>query len=261
MTDDFKSKLKVLRELAKDDNLWSVITCLRGPDFPSERPNMSEAEHKKAYKARRDRKFDTVEIIRAASVGQVGGARVHVDDHVTLPPKDQWDHFDKHVARAAAALGLKVKLRKPKGTLPVAIEPIKPFNATSLTGQQPPAVKHTTGPAPYASNKYNLVKHKQVETKAYLTFSPVVLEWVKDPKLMPQWVHVWKYAILYVDSMQPDKAVLFSYNKTTQSLQYTTTMTGVLEESWVGASFVSNDVLAYQKELVLNLKDANEAAH
>ena len=89
---------------------WDILTCLRGPDAPSERPDMASKEAAEAYAGRRKRKYDTVEVIRhAAFFGASGGcARHHKGDVVKLPPRQQWDHFDKHVARAANALGLKV---------------------------------------------------------------------------------------------------------------------------------------------------------
>lgn len=95
---------------------WDMITCLRGPDSPSERPDMSAQEASVAYSARRERKYKTVEVIRnKAFFGVIGGAaRSHKGDSVTLPPRNQWDHFDKHVERAAKALGLKVIIEGEK---------------------------------------------------------------------------------------------------------------------------------------------------
>ncbi len=95
--------------------LWDVITGLRGPDSPSERPNMTSDESSRAYDLRRARKRDTVEVIRGKAMnGRCGGAaRFRTDlDYVTLPPEDEWEHFDKHVARAARALGLRVVIRE-----------------------------------------------------------------------------------------------------------------------------------------------------
>ena len=91
---------------------WDVITCQRGPDSPSERPDMGPAESAKAYKGRRERKYNTVEVIRAASFGGVvgGAARSHKADKVVVPPPEQRDHFDRHVVRAAGVLGLKVEV-------------------------------------------------------------------------------------------------------------------------------------------------------
>ena len=93
---------------------WDVITCQRGPDSPSERPNMTSKESSAAYAGRRERKHRTVEVIREVSFfGAVGGAaRHHKAEAVQLPPSSEWDHFDKHVARAAKALGIKVETLK-----------------------------------------------------------------------------------------------------------------------------------------------------
>lgn len=97
---------------------WDIMGCVRGPDaglgVMSERPDMKSKDHEEAYAGRRSRKYDTVEIIRQAMFfGAMGGAaRSHKGDTVTLPPSGSWDHFDKHVARAARALGLKVKEKK-----------------------------------------------------------------------------------------------------------------------------------------------------
>lgn len=90
--------------------LWDLMCALRGPDSPSERGNMGSAEAAAAYKGRRARKFKTVEVVRQkAFYGVIGGcARHHNDDHITLPPEAEWDHFDRHMQRAASILGLTV---------------------------------------------------------------------------------------------------------------------------------------------------------
>lgn len=103
-------------KLPEGHKLWEIMSAQRGPDAPSERPNMSAAEHRTAYAARRKRKYNTVEVIRSASFGGVvgGSARHHKDDHITLPPESQWDHFDNHCYRAANVLGLKVVIEEEK---------------------------------------------------------------------------------------------------------------------------------------------------
>lgn len=95
--------------------LWDIITCQRGPDSPSERPDMTEAESATAYRLRRERKRATVEVIRKQAFGGVvGGAARWRDDikYVTLPPQNEWDHFDRHVEKAARAMGLEVKIQE-----------------------------------------------------------------------------------------------------------------------------------------------------
>ena len=89
---------------------WDLMGCVRGPDSPSERPDMTSSESAAAYAGRRKRKYNTVEIIREAMFfGSVGGAaRYHKDSKVTLPNRHSYDHFDKHVERGANAIGLKV---------------------------------------------------------------------------------------------------------------------------------------------------------
>lgn len=106
-----KDKLEVVRGLLQNDNtgLWDVLTCQRGPDTPSERSEMTASEYSAAYKARRERKYKTVEVIRAAAGISASGARKHKDDKVVLPNSQKWDHFDRHVYAAARALGLKVE--------------------------------------------------------------------------------------------------------------------------------------------------------
>lgn len=88
---------------------WDILTCLRGPDSPSESSNMTDGERSKAYSGRRARKFDGVEIIREAAFFGMsgGGARRHKGDTVTL--HGNGDHHDRHLSRAAEVLGLKVK--------------------------------------------------------------------------------------------------------------------------------------------------------
>ena len=106
---------KIVAEFLKTSSgahqFWEIITGLRGPDSPSELDNMPSDVYAKAYDARRKRKAKTVEVIRGKAFFGVssGSARVRHDrDYVVVPKKHQ-DHFDKHVVRAAEALGLEVK--------------------------------------------------------------------------------------------------------------------------------------------------------
>jgi hypothetical protein len=119
--DPKKASLDELRQFLGDviqynpqsKELWDLLTSLRGPDSPSETSTMSPSEASKAYDARRKRKHLTVEVIRGRAFnGIVGGAaRFRTDiDFVTLPPRKEWDHFDKHVERAALVLGLGIKI-------------------------------------------------------------------------------------------------------------------------------------------------------
>ena len=103
--------------------LWDLLCGLRGPDSPSERPNMSDVERQRAYKGRRARKYATVEVVREkAFFGVTGGcARHHDSDHITLPPTTEWDHFDHHMKRAADTIGLKVVIQE-KATRPRVVE-------------------------------------------------------------------------------------------------------------------------------------------
>lgn len=111
----FDQSRRIIGELISHNpnsgRLWDILTCLRGPDSPSERLDMSPKEASKAYTERRARKFDTVEVIREmAFFGACSGqARHRAGDEVTLPPRKEWDHFDKHVSRAANAVGLRVR--------------------------------------------------------------------------------------------------------------------------------------------------------
>ena len=68
---------------------WDILSCVRGPDSPSERPDMTSEENFVAYAGRRARKYN--------------------GNKVTLPSQSKHDHFDRHVEYAAAILGLKVK--------------------------------------------------------------------------------------------------------------------------------------------------------
>lgn len=112
--EDIRKLIAAWFKTGKGGGFWDLITALRGPDYPSERPNMSAGESAEAYAARRKRKYASTEVIRAkAFYGVIGGAaRSHDGDHITLPPQDQWDHFDKHMARAAGVLGLEVRTEK-----------------------------------------------------------------------------------------------------------------------------------------------------
>jgi hypothetical protein len=94
------------------DKLWDIMTALRGPDSPSEDSQQDSKTYSEAYRGRRERKYAGVEIIRQhAFFGAMGGgARHHNDDKVVL--LNGTDHHDRHLARAAAVLGLKVERRK-----------------------------------------------------------------------------------------------------------------------------------------------------
>lgn len=97
---------------------WDVMGCIRGPDYPSERPDMTSYESSAAYKARRKRKYNTVEVIRDVMFFGVvgGGARHHNDVKVIIAHPNKQDHFDRHVDAAARTLGLQVEyLREPDG--------------------------------------------------------------------------------------------------------------------------------------------------
>ena len=93
---------------------WDIMGCVRGPDSPSETPSMSSTERNVAYRGRRARKYDTVEVLREEMFfGKVGGAaRHHKGDSVKVSPSNKQDHFDVHMIRGAQALGLKVKYHK-----------------------------------------------------------------------------------------------------------------------------------------------------
>lgn len=93
---------------------WDLLSCVRGPDSPSERADMDSTTHDKTYSQRRARKYNTVEVIRSAMFfGTVGGAaRHHSGTSVTVPPSINQDHFDRHVVRAANILGLKIKYKQ-----------------------------------------------------------------------------------------------------------------------------------------------------
>jgi len=94
--------------------LWDLITCMRGPDHPSERPDMLPEDARIAYAARRARKRETVEVIRGKAFdGYVpGAARFRTDiNHVTLPPVRERDHFDRHVAEVADLLGITIRVK------------------------------------------------------------------------------------------------------------------------------------------------------
>lgn len=110
----FDEKRRKIGEWLKESEgskLWDLMCALRGPDSPSERSSMGDKERAAAYQGRRKRKRETVEVIREkAFFGVIGGAARHHDaDKVVLPPSREWDHFDQHVQRAAAILGLTVE--------------------------------------------------------------------------------------------------------------------------------------------------------
>lgn len=111
MTKTLKDHLGYLAEVVNKDGgkgLWDIITALRGPDSPSEIGSSGGPVWNALYEARRARKYKTTEIIRAVAGLHGGAARYHMGDHVIVPTGPNQDHFDKHVVKAANALGIKV---------------------------------------------------------------------------------------------------------------------------------------------------------
>lgn len=90
--------------------LAAILAAQRGPDSPSERGDMDRAEYDRRYLGRRARKRSSGEVIRAASFFGIGhvGCRVRKDTKIVLPPRNVWDHYDKHQAEAAHYLGIEV---------------------------------------------------------------------------------------------------------------------------------------------------------
>ena len=91
-------------------SLAIILAAQRGPDSPSERPDMAPEEHDRHYWGRRARKKSSGEVIRSVSFFGLGrvGARSRQGESITLPPRTKWDHYDKHQAEAARVLGIKV---------------------------------------------------------------------------------------------------------------------------------------------------------
>lgn len=91
-------------------SLAAILAAQRGPDSPSERADMERIDYDRAYWGRRARKASSGEVIREASFFGIGrvGARSRKGDSIVLPPSNLWDHYDKHMASAAEALGIKV---------------------------------------------------------------------------------------------------------------------------------------------------------
>lgn len=100
----------------RGQKLWDLLTGLRGPDEPSERSDQDSTVNAANYAGRRKRKYNSTEVIReAAFFGVVGGsARYHQANEIILPPGNEWDHFDKHMARSAHAVGLKIMDKRLK---------------------------------------------------------------------------------------------------------------------------------------------------
>lgn len=107
---------RLLRENSNSATIWDIMACVRGPDYPSERKDQESGARAISYNRRRQRKKETVEVIRHAMFfGMVGGsARSRSADKVKLPPQSEWDHFDGHVKRAATPLGLEIKTKTKK---------------------------------------------------------------------------------------------------------------------------------------------------
>jgi len=117
--DEMRKQIGEWLQSNEGGRLWDLLTCLRGPDSPSELVNVHSPENSANYKLRRERKYDTVEVIRQkAFFGVVGGsARHHDQDYVVVNPPDEQDHFDRHVLKAACALGLEVRVKEKEKKL------------------------------------------------------------------------------------------------------------------------------------------------
>lgn len=117
----FQEKLDILAVWVEQDKaLWDVLTALRGPDSPSEIGDGLGVKNAALYDQRRKRKYQTTEIIRAKSGLHGGAARFHAGNQVKVPPTEKWDHFDRHVVKAAKALGIEV-VTEAEGESPMGI--------------------------------------------------------------------------------------------------------------------------------------------
>jgi hypothetical protein len=154
MKDSVKRDIETIRELLDGEDgqaLWHILTALRGPDSPSERQDQSPATHARLYEARRERKRRTGEVIRGVTFPGVGAARFRTDiDFVTVPPASHQDHYDRHVVKAAHALGLGIvidealgKKVKAKGKVKVNAAPFADADLNTLL--TPPPVPPVPG--------------------------------------------------------------------------------------------------------------------
>ena len=170
--DPKKATLDELRQFLGDviqynpqsKELWDLLTSLRGPDSPSETSTMSPSEASKAYDARRKRKHLTVEVIRGRAFnGIVGGAARYRTDigFVTLPPRKEWDHFDKHVERAALVLGLGIKIEGEEKQEGWAV-PVQQASAVEA-----PKVKWKTSSSMTTPSLHSLLNYGTLEELQY----------------------------------------------------------------------------------------------
>ena len=157
-------------------SLWDLICCLRGPDSPSEKPNMTTEQSRVAYKGRRGRKAKTVEVIRHHAFGGVigGAARSRGDRNwVELPPRDQWDHFDRHVERAAEVLGLEIRVEEEKEVAGLRVA-LSDTPAPQPPQKQPPLIPDQSvgGMWGAATPPPNLVWKQQIVQGLYYGANP-----------------------------------------------------------------------------------------
>lgn len=111
--------------------LWDLLAVVRGPDCGlGLGPDYEDGRDEKATKGRNDRKALTGAIIRAYMFPKgVGGASAkfnHHEDTIFLPPKKDWDHYDKHVWKAINVLDIPHKIEGEPTfsdkTLPTAVD-------------------------------------------------------------------------------------------------------------------------------------------
>lgn len=158
MPEGLKSPLQKVAELCKQTpGLWDTIVALRGPDTPSERECIEEPRRSSLYHARVDRKMRTAAVIRGLAVGQQAAAKTRTDiAYIVLPPQDEWDHFDRHMVKAANALNLEIKidpsLSIKSGEKAVMVEKLSPFPLP--TPKHTPTALHVNSGIPAAFPPY-----------------------------------------------------------------------------------------------------------
>lgn len=100
---------------------WDCMAALRGPDVGLPDADgkvvaaLANGQTPGPEHARVQRKHTTSAIIRAHMFPGAAGCsaaqmNMEPDAHIVLPAKDLWDHFDKHIFKAAVVLGLPVQI-------------------------------------------------------------------------------------------------------------------------------------------------------
>ena len=194
ITDDFLAKNP--KEAKK---WWDVMAVVRGPDIGLNGGPLAKCDGSEptAEKERIARKRMTCTILRGLffpSTVNCSSAEVSVDPEalITLPPKEKWDHYDKHVWKVCQAHNI-------------------PFQIIGQEGQQPPKQtqpKGKSGSKPVYANMPAMPLLGTLEQPIYYEKKPPSAAWSFSVEVIGGTLEVLPKQSLTVMGKQGDAVVL-----------------------------------------------------